>query len=155
MAKITEFDPRLKQAGRRPGQKGPGADKADFNRALQEAQAGQSESTDKVSLGQPAAPPSIYGPPPAVSAEALIQTEAELAAERTVDLLDSYQAALANPTRTLKSMAPLVQEIEAEVTRIQKSLEDLPPDDRLRPLLNQVAVTAMVETIKFNRGDYI
>lgn len=83
------------------------------------------------------------------------RTEAELAAERTVDLLDSYQAALANPTRTLKSMAPLVQEIEAEVDRIHKSLETLPQDDRLRPLLNEVAVRAMVETVKFNRGDFV
>jgi len=41
------------------------------------------------------------------------------------------------------------------VTRIQKSLESLPQDDRLRPLLNEVAVRAMVETIKFNRGDYV
>jgi len=113
MAKITEFDPRLKQTGRRPGQKGPGPDKADFDRALKEAQAGPSDPTDKVSLGQPTAPPSIYGPPPALSPEALIRTEAELAVERTVDLLDSYQAALASPSRTLKSMAPLVQEIEA------------------------------------------
>jgi hypothetical protein len=155
MVKITDIEPRLKQVGNKTGAKPDGLDKADFDQVLHDAS--RSGSSDKISLGQaspPQGPSSIYGPSPAVPPEALVRSQAELAADRALDLLDDYQAALADPKRSLKSMAPLIKDLEDEVARLQEGLRNLPADDALRPILSRIAVTSMVETVRFNRGDY-
>ncbi len=155
MVKIGDIDPRLKQVGGKAGPKPEGTEKADFDKSLQEAV--RDGGGDKVSLGGTGAqaPSSIYGPSPAVAPEELIRSQAELAADRALNLLDAYQAALADPKRSLKSMAPLVKDLEEEVTRLQEGLGSLPDGDPLRPILSRIAVVSMVETVKFNRGDYI
>jgi hypothetical protein len=74
-------------------------------------------------------------------------------AEKVLNLMDQYANALSDPKRTLKSIEPIVREIQTEVS-------DLPvvPDSQrggLQGLVNDIAVTASVEAIKFHRGDYV
>lgn len=73
---------------------------------------------------------------------------------RVVDLLDAYRQAMADPKKNLKDMGNLVQSLnrEADVLDHRAAEVDKPI---LKNLLNRTAVTAKVEVIKFNRGDYI
>jgi len=77
------------------------------------------------------------------------------AVDSYVSLLEKYERGLADETVTLKDMAPVVQKLSDETERMKPFLDSLAPDDGLRSILNHALVTATVETIKFNRGDYI
>ena len=87
----------------------------------------------------------------------LTQTQAEGLAQagRTLDKLDDYVAALGNGNRSLKDMAPLVSAMEEEAEGLARTMDQLDAKDELKAVLNDVAVTVMVESIKFNRGDYL
>lgn len=74
-------------------------------------------------------------------------------AEKVLNLMDQYANALSDPKRTLKSIEPIVREI-------QKEVRDLPAvpqsqESGLRGVVNDIAVMASVEAIKFHRGDYV
>ena len=83
------------------------------------------------------------------------QAEGLAQAGRTLDILDDYVAALGDGNKSLKDMAPLVSAMEAEAKGLAQTMDQLEDSDELRAVLNDVAVTVMVESIKFNRGDYL
>ncbi|MBW2108632.1 MAG: hypothetical protein JRI36_08220, partial [Deltaproteobacteria bacterium] len=68
-------------------------------------------------------------------------------------LLEKYQNALRDHTQTLRSIEPLVHDIRAEAEGIE-AVED-PGDDRLSRLAQDIATTAVVNALKFERGDYV
>lgn len=76
-------------------------------------------------------------------------------AERLLDLLGEYQQKLANPSFTLRDISPLIDELKADNKRLVSSVKSLAEGDELKNILNQVIVTASVEIIKFDRGDYV
>ena len=76
-------------------------------------------------------------------------------AERLLDLLSEYQHKLANPAFTLRDISPLIDELKADNKRLVSSVNSLAEGDELKNILNQVIVTASVEIIKFDRGDYV
>jgi hypothetical protein len=74
-------------------------------------------------------------------------------AHKILDLMDKYANALGDPTRTLRSIEPIVREIQAEV-------KDMPADTSsgdggVKKIVNDIAVMASVEALKFHRGDYV
>jgi hypothetical protein len=76
--------------------------------------------------------------------------------EKILDLLDRYTGALADPTKTLKDISPLVDSIEKEVGSIQSGTENQVVDDKaLDKIVKDLAVTAKVAMYKFHRGDFI
>ena len=99
----------------------------------------------------------INGVKPTHAVEALRpeQTQGLMHAERTMEILDDYQNALADQSRSLKDMGRIVAKMDGEVKELTGVLEKLDPKDELYGIMEEVAVTAMVESIKFNRGDYI
>jgi hypothetical protein len=73
-------------------------------------------------------------------------------ANKVLDLLDNYANALRDPKRTLKSIEPILQQLQEEVNQL---LPEAPQtDEGLRNVINDIAVTAKVEAVKFHRGDY-
>jgi len=76
-------------------------------------------------------------------------------AERLLDLLSEYQQKLANPAFTVRDISPLIDELKADNKRLVSSVNSLAEGDELKNILNQVIVTASVEIIKFDRGDYV
>lgn len=82
------------------------------------------------------------------------ETEGLLRAERTLDLLESYQKDLADGRKGLKEIFGVVKALEGELGDLMQAMERLAPDSRLHGLLGEIATQAMVESIKFNRGDY-
>jgi len=76
-------------------------------------------------------------------------------AEQFLNLLEAYQGKLGDTNATLKEFSPLVSSMESEAAKIAPLLDSMPDGDRLKELLNRAVVTATVEAIKFNRGDYL
>jgi len=74
-------------------------------------------------------------------------------ASNVLNLLESYAKALQDPKRTLKSIEPIVGQIREQIPGLKVQT---PGQDRgLLKLVDQIAVTATVETLKFQRGDYV
>jgi len=76
--------------------------------------------------------------------------------EKILNLLDHYAGELADPSRTLKDIRPLVDSIEKEVTQMEsEAVNKVQNDKALDRLVRDLAVTAKVAMYKFHRGDYI
>ncbi len=76
--------------------------------------------------------------------------------DKLLSLLDDYAADLENPGKTLKQIAPLVNSIENEVSRIQETIADSSlADTDLLGLMDELTGTADVATYKFHRGDFL
>ena len=76
-------------------------------------------------------------------------------AERTLETLERYRNLLGDPTRSLKEVAGIVDELESQARDLAGVLDRLEADHPLHALLQEVAVTALVASIKFRRGDYL
>ena len=75
--------------------------------------------------------------------------------ENLLNVLGEYQQKLKDPHFSLKEIDPLVKQMENEKENLAPVLDSLLEDDGLKDILNQALVTSSLETIKFNRGDYI
>jgi len=75
--------------------------------------------------------------------------------ENLLNVLDEYQKKLKDPHFSLKEIDPLVKQMEKEKEYLAPVLDSLVEDDGLKDILNQTLVESSLETIKFNRGDYI
>ena len=75
---------------------------------------------------------------------------------RLIDLLDAYARQLADPTKSLRQIAPLVVEIQTQAERLMAAADSEPhPEPELQTLAARSAVAAKVEVIRFQRGDYV
>ena len=71
-------------------------------------------------------------------------------------LLEEYSQALHNSHMTLKGIEPILTRVEQELRGLElQSGEEIAQDDELAGIVNEIAVTARVEALKFQRGDYI
>ena len=70
-----------------------------------------------------------------------------------LNLLESYAHALQDPKRSLRSIEPLVSQIRNQIQSLKSRAHG--QDEGLLKLVDEIAVTATVETLKFERGDYV
>lgn len=75
--------------------------------------------------------------------------------DRFLTLLENYQKQMADPRITLKETSTIVSQMQQQTQELLPILETLPEGDGLKDLMNRLLVTSTVETIKFNRGDYL
>ena len=76
--------------------------------------------------------------------------------DKVLNLLDDYARGLADPNKTLKDMAPLVESIQKEAGLMDAKMgNDAQGDRELTRLIKDLKVTAHVTVSKFHRGDYI
>ena len=75
--------------------------------------------------------------------------------DNLLNILDKYRQKLRDPHSSLKEIDPLVKQMENEKDNLASVLNSLAEDDGLKDILNQLLVTSSLETIKFNRGDYV
>lgn len=75
--------------------------------------------------------------------------------DRFLTLLETYQKQMEDPGISLKETSTIVTQLEQQTKELIPVLEALPEGDGIRDLLNRLLVTSTVETIKFNRGDYL
>jgi hypothetical protein len=72
-----------------------------------------------------------------------------------INLLDDYRKQLADPTITLRSIEPVMKTIIKEKDQLSSLLDSLPDEEGLKDIVNRTLITASLEVIKYNRGDYI
>ena len=72
-----------------------------------------------------------------------------------LDLMEEYSQALHNSHMTLKAIEPILTRIEQELKVLEMQSEANVAQDELAGIVNEIAVTARVEALKFQRGDYI
>lgn len=75
--------------------------------------------------------------------------------EHFLNIMEKYHRKLGDPRFSLKDVHPLVNEMTVEKNNLQPLLESLPDQDPLKGVLNEAMITASLEVVKFNRGDYI
>ncbi len=75
--------------------------------------------------------------------------------DRFLTLLETYSAQMEDPRISLKQTATLVSQMEEQIPELLPLLDTLPEGSGIKDLLNRLLVTSTVETIKFNRGDYL
>lgn len=76
--------------------------------------------------------------------------------QKILDLLSQYCDGLGDPGVTLKRLEPVVLRIENELKELGMRFTDSPvQDEGLLRIVNEIAVRASVETLKFQRGDHI
>lgn len=74
--------------------------------------------------------------------------------EETINLLDEYAHALEDPGRSLKDLAAMAQGLEAAASEMNQ-ISQLTDDERLKEMAGKTGVAAIVEAMKFSRGDYL
>ena len=75
--------------------------------------------------------------------------------DNLLNLLENYREQLADPQVTLRRIEPVINMIEKEKEQLSSVLEFLPNDDGLKDIVNRTLITASLEVMKYNRGDYI
>ena len=90
---------------------------------------------------------------PGVSATLRIESLA--LTEKTINTLESFGTALADPNLAAEDIEPFVVEIEEEVQALLGLKEEMPQKDPLAKLVDRVATIAYLESAKYRRGDYI
>jgi hypothetical protein len=75
--------------------------------------------------------------------------------DNLLNLLDNYQKQLADPQVSLRRIEPLMNTIEKEKEQLSSVLDSLASEDGLKDIVNRTLITASLEVIKYNRGDYI
>lgn len=74
--------------------------------------------------------------------------------ERFLDIIETYQTELKNPSTNLRELTALVSMMEEETNKVIPLVDSLPEGSALKDIMNRAVVTSTVEMIKFNRGDY-
>ncbi len=75
--------------------------------------------------------------------------------DKLLDMLDHYSRDIGDPKKTLKDIEPLINEIKENATRLMEGSQGaMDQDDRLKEIATRCALTANVEYVKFQRGDY-
>lgn len=76
--------------------------------------------------------------------------------DKLLALLDSYSSKLVDPAVSLKSIAPVLEEINTNAGSLMKETQFLTDADAaLKKIATRTAVTAQTEYLKFQRGDYL
>jgi hypothetical protein len=149
MNKITEI------SGSPPvsGPQKPEKSKSDlFQQNLEAARAKRLASE---SQAPPSAPlgeirPPVFPSITTVSAGIVDKTESLL------EMLENYSQDMEDPKISMKDIEPLIYTIQKEASKLASEADQkVPEDSALKKIVNEFAVTATVEHIKFHRGDYV
>jgi hypothetical protein len=102
--------------------------------------------------------PSLLNPLSAVRFNPELPQDKVSAIQRTdnlINLLDDYRKQLADPAVSLRSIEPVMQTIIKEKDQLSSLLDSLPDEGGLKDIVNRTLITASLEVIRYNRGDYI
>nr|NJM02558.1 hypothetical protein [Desulfobacula sp.] len=83
----------------------------------------------------------------------------DIVSEKTnalLDMLEAYASKLDDPGVSLKTIAPVLEEINTEAGGLLKDTQRLTDTDAtLKKVATQTVVAAQTEYLKFQRGDYL
>ncbi|MGD9183122.1 MAG: hypothetical protein PVF26_11535 [Desulfobacterales bacterium] len=150
--KIYGNDGILKEGYPQNTQKNEKTPDADFKDILKASVENSTKNPSKIQ------PSRLMDPVSAVRFNPLSPQDKSITVERVhslLNLLDNYRKQLSDPHVTLKTLEPLMNTIAREKDQLSGLMESMPKEDGLTHILNQTLITASLEVIKFNRGDYI
>ena len=76
--------------------------------------------------------------------------------DKLLGMLDTYSSKLVDPNISLKSIAPVLEEINNNAGTLLKETQNLTDSDiNLKQIATHTIVTAQTEYLKFQRGDYL
>ena len=138
--------------GPNPAGKTPGDSFAKY--LEQAAQAERAGATEALAAGQgvPVPPPPYIGP---IQPDPAIQGITLDLGRRFLALAERFQSRLADPSASLRDIAPVVKDLEAHRDKLTDHIAALPAEDPARGLLEEMASLISTESVKFHRGDYI
>lgn len=110
--------------------------------------ASASQTTGPAPLGE--VMPSVFPAITTASAGIVDKTESLL------EMLESYTRNMEDPKKSLKDIEPLIDSIQKQASKlVAEADQKMPADNALKKIVNEFAVTANVEYMKFYRGDYV
>jgi hypothetical protein len=124
----------------------------DFKNILKESVENSTKNPSKMQ------PSTLMDPVSAIRFNPLSQQDKNITVKRVdnlLNLLENYRKQLSDPHVTLRMLEPVINSIAKEKDQLSGLLDSLPNKDGLKDILNQTLITASLEVIKFNRGDYI
>lgn len=75
---------------------------------------------------------------------------------KLLDMLDAYSSKLEDPNISLKSIAPVLEQIKANAGNLEHDAKTLTENQAsLKDIVTQTIVAAQTEYFKFQRGDYL
>jgi len=104
------------------------------------------------------APLSALSEPQALNFGQDVPTDMDIAGQTDslLDLLEAYADGLENPDASLKDLSSLVDRIQEEARQLMTSTdENTTAGGQLKEIAAQTAMTANMEYIKFQRGDFL
>lgn len=121
-----------------------------LDQALNSLQAGQAGTVQNLPPAQFTMPLFVNQP----MQDELLQRQAMAHASRVLAGLDDYQTRLGDPASSLKEVGASLERLEDEVRQLAPMLDKLDNNDPLQEILQSVSSLALVEAVKFRRGDY-
>jgi hypothetical protein len=74
--------------------------------------------------------------------------------QEALDIIDFYAAKLADPSKPISTMGPLVGHMREKMEVLQGLVSEPGVPERLKPLISDTVLTIGTEIAKFERGDY-
>ncbi|MFH2058809.1 MAG: hypothetical protein ABIJ59_07905 [Pseudomonadota bacterium] len=75
---------------------------------------------------------------------------------KLLDMLEAYSSKLDDPNISLKSIAPVLEQIKANAGNLEQEAKTLTENQAsLKDIVTQTIVAAQTEYFKFQRGDYL
>lgn len=133
----------------RPGEQTPKADFRDILKASVEKSSRPAAQVQSSSLLDPMA--AVRFNPESLSDKA----SAIQRVDNLIHLLEDYRKQLMDPSITLRNIEPMIKTINNEKDQLSLLLDSLPDEGGLKDIVNRTLITAALEVIKYNRGDYI
>jgi hypothetical protein len=75
--------------------------------------------------------------------------------EDALELLTKYSQAVSNPNMSLKSLEPMVNELDAMREKVNQAGSFIADNDPLKGIMNDVSTALYGEVLKFRRGELI
>jgi hypothetical protein len=150
--KISGNNEIIKSSYQDKSQRNEPASNTDFKNILKESVEKSARDTTQIQ------PSSLINPFAAVRFDSESPPDKVSAIQRVdsfLNLLDDYRKQLADPAITLRNIEPVMQSIIKEKDQLSSLLESLPNEDGLKDIVNRTLITASLEVIKYNRGDYV
>ncbi|MBI4774774.1 MAG: hypothetical protein HY788_11450 [Deltaproteobacteria bacterium] len=108
---------------------------------LNNAPSGKVKSSQSTRSTESILPTRTYDHPVLNQAETLLQT------------MEQYQQDLLNPGKNLREIEQTLARMRGQARTLKRESASLPPT--LKELTDRITLTAEVERLKFNRGDYL
>ena len=142
MVKIEPDLIYLKGIHQKPGAaKKTGQSFQDVLSRLSDAQSGKVKTSQSTRNTESILPTGSFDHPILNQAETLLQT------------MEQYQQELLNPGKNLKEIEQTLARMRGQAQNLKSESASLPPT--LKALTDRITLTAEVESLKFDRGDYV